>query len=152
MDWRALVILAHVLSSFWYAAGYLGTNLCTEIARRSTTDDDCRAALLVSNRIDVLANRTGGTAVGLTGLVAVWVSGYSLATPWVLASFVLFAGIVIFGIFFWERVAAGVDAAARAGDWAAVRHELSAPRVFLTGRVENLVFLAIVTLMVLRPG
>ena len=152
MDWRALVVLAHVLAAFWYVAGYVGTNLCTELARRSTTDEDCRAALMVSDRIDVVANRIGGTAVGLTGLVALWVFGYSLTTPWILVSIILFAGVVIFGIFFWERVAAGVGSAARANDWAGVRRELSAPRVFITGRVENLVVLTIITLMVLRPG
>jgi len=81
MDWRPIVVLAHVLAAFWWFAGYAGTNLCTEIARRSTTDDDCRAALAISDRIDVLANRTGGMAVGLTGLLALLVFGYSL-TLW----------------------------------------------------------------------
>ena len=42
MDWRVVVVLAHVLAAFWWVAGYVGTNLCTEIARRSTTDNDCR--------------------------------------------------------------------------------------------------------------
>ena len=72
MDWLAVVILAHVLSAFWWIAGYVGTNVCTEMARRSTTDEDCRAALRVSDRLDVLANRTGGTAVGVTGLLALF--------------------------------------------------------------------------------
>jgi hypothetical protein len=152
MDWRSIVILAHILAAFWYVAGYVGTNLCTEMARRSTTDDDCRAALMVSDRLDLWANRRGGTAVGLTGLLALWVFGYSLTTPWILATIVLFAGVVIFGIFFWERLAAGVGEAAKAHDWASVRRELSAPRVFVTGRVENLVVIVIITLMVLRPG
>jgi hypothetical protein len=152
MDWRSIVVLAHVLAAFWYVTGYVGTNLCTELARRSTSDDDCRAALMVSDRFDVWANRTGGTAVGLTGLIALVVFGYSLTTPWILASIVLFAGVVLFGIFFWGRVAAGVGEAATVQDWTGVRRELSTPRVFITGRIENLVVLVIITLMVLRPG
>jgi uncharacterized membrane protein len=152
MDWRSIVVLAHVLAAFWYVTGYVGTNLCTEMARRSTTDDECRAALMVSDRLDLWANRPGGTAVGLTGLLALWVFGYTLTSPWILASIVLFAGVVIFGIFFWERVAADVGIAARAMDWAGVRRELSTPRVFVTGRIENLVVLIIITLMVVRPG
>jgi len=152
MDWRAIVVLAHVLAAFWWFAGYAGTNLCTEMARRSTTDDDCRAALHVSNRLDVLANRTGGMAVGLTGILALLVFGYSLTTLWVWASTILFAGVIFGGIFFWGRFGGQVDAAADAGDWPAVRRALSEPRIQAFSRAENVVVLVIILLMVLRPG
>jgi uncharacterized membrane protein len=151
MDWRALVVLAHVLAAFWYVAGYVGTNLCTEMARRSTSDDECRFAILISGRFDRWANRTGGTAVGLTGLLALIVFGLSLTTPWILASIVLFAAVVFGGIFLWERFRGGVEAAAAAGDWAAVRRELNAPRAIAYARLENVAVLAIVGLMVTRP-
>jgi hypothetical protein len=64
MDWRPIVVLAHVLAAFWWFAGYVGTNFCTEIARRSTTDDECRAALAISDRstsrrIGPVARRSG---------------------------------------------------------------------------------------------
>ena len=152
MDWRALVVLAHVFAAFWWFAGYAGTNLCTEIARRSTTDDDCRAALAISDRIDVVANRTGGMAVGLTGLLAVLVFGYSLTTPWVLAAIVLFAFVVFGGIFFWGRFGGQVGAAAKAGDWPRRPKALSAPRILVYSRVENVLVVVIIALMVLRPG
>jgi uncharacterized membrane protein len=152
MDWRAVVVLAHVLAAFWWVAGYVGTNLCTEIARRSTTDEDCRGALAISDRIDVVANRTGGTAVGLTGLLAIPVFGYSLTTPWVLATIVLFAVVVFGGIFFWARFGGQVGAAATAGDWPGVRRSLNEPRILVYSRVENVFVVAIIALMVLRPG
>jgi uncharacterized membrane protein len=152
MDWRAVVVLAHVLAAFWWFAGYVGTNVCTEIARRSTSDDECRIALQLSNRFDVLANRTGGMAVGLTGILALIVFGYGLTTPWVAASIILFAVVVFGGIFFWGRFGGQVDAAATAGDWTGVRRALSAPRIQVFSRVENLLVLAIIVLMVLRPG
>jgi uncharacterized membrane protein len=152
MDWRPIVVLAHVLAAFWYAAGYIGTNVCTEIARRSRTDDECRAAILISGRLDRLANRTGGTAVGLTGLLALIVFGYSLTTPWILASIVLFAAVVFSGIFLWERFGGGVEEAAAAGDWPAVRRALNAPRAVAYGRIENVAVVAIIVLMVLKPG
>jgi len=152
MDWRPIVVLAHVLAAFWWFAGYVGTNFCTEIARRSTTDDDCRAALAISDRIDVLANRTGGMAVGLTGLLALLVFGYSLTTPWVLAAIVLFAFVVFGGIFFWGRFGGHVASAGKAGDWPGVRRALSAPRILVYSRVENIVVVVIIGLMVLRPG
>jgi uncharacterized membrane protein len=115
MDWLALVLLAHVFSAFWYVTGYVGTNLCTEMARRSTSDDECRSAVFVSGRLDRWANRTGGTAVGLTGLLLLVVSGAPLTTPWILISIVLFAGVILAGIFLWERFGGGVEAAAAAG-------------------------------------
>jgi hypothetical protein len=152
MDWRPIVVLAHVLAAFWYVAGYVGTNLCTEIARRSTTDDDCRSAILISGRLDRLANRTGGTAVGLTGLLALVVFGYSLTTPWILASIALFAAVVLSGIFLWERFGGGVEEAAAAGDWDGVRRALNRPRAVAYGRLENVAVVVIIALMVLRPG
>jgi uncharacterized membrane protein len=152
MDWRTIVVLAHVLAAFWWFAGYVGTNVCTEIARRSTSDDECRIALRLSNRFDVLANRTGGTAVGLTGILALFVFGYSLTAFWVAASIILFAVVVFGGIFFWARFGGQVDAAATAGDWPAVRRALSETRIQLFSRVENVLVLAIIVLMVLRPA
>ena len=151
MDWLALVLLAHVLSAFWYVTGYVGTNLCTEMARRSTSDDECQSAILVSGRLDRWANRTGGTAVGLTGLLLLAVSGRALTTPWILASVVLFAAVVLSGIFFWHRFGGRVEAASAAIDWGGVRRALNEPRVIAYGRLENLAVLAIIVLMVLGP-
>jgi hypothetical protein len=152
MDWRAVAVMAHVLAAFWWIAGYVGTNLCTEIARRSTTDDECRSALLISNRIDRSLNQMGGTFAGLTGLVALVVFGYSVTTPWVALSIALFALVVVGGAVFWRRFGMGIDAAVAAGDWETVRRRLRAPRIVGYSRVENLFVLAIIALMVLRPG
>jgi hypothetical protein len=152
MDWLALVLLAHVLSAFWWIAGYVGTNMCTEIARRSTTDEECRSALLISNRLDRSLNQMGGTFAGLTGLVAVVVFGYSLLTPWVAASIVLFAGVVVGGAVFWRRYGMGIDAAIAASDWETVRRRLGEPRIVVYSRLENVAVVAIIILMVLRPG
>ena len=151
MDWRSLLVLAHVLAAFWFVAGYVGTNLCTEMARRSTTDDDCRSAVLVSGRLDRWANRTGGTLVGITGILVLVLYGPGLTAPWVLISIVLFAAVVFGGIFFWERFGADVESASAAGDWTGVRNALNAPRIVAYGRLENLAVVAIIVLMVLQP-
>ena len=152
MDWRPIVILAHILAAFWWFAGYVGTNVLTEIARRSTTDDECQAAIRISDRFDVLANRSGGTAVGLTGILALLVFGYSLTTTWVLAAIVLYAFVAFGGIFFWARFGAGVNEAASTGNWPGVRRVLSEPGILAYSRLENLAVLAIIALMVLRPA
>jgi uncharacterized membrane protein len=152
MDWRAIALLAHVLAAFWWIAGYVGTNLCTEIARRSTTDEECRSALLISNRLDRTLNQMGGTFAGLTGLVALVVFGYSVFTPWVAASIVLFALVVVGGAVFWRRYGMGIDTAVAAGDWETVRRRLREPRIVGFSRLENIAVVAIIALMVLRPG
>jgi len=152
MDWRPVAVLIHVLAAFWYVAGYVGTNLCSELARRAATDDECRTALLFSNRFDRWLNAPGGMATSLTGLAAVWVFGYALTTPWVALAIALFAGIVLVGIFYWGRFGRRVDSAVAAGDWPGVRALLTEPRIVLLSRLENIAVLAIVVLMVLRPA
>jgi uncharacterized membrane protein len=152
MDWRAVAVLAHVLAAFWFVAGYIGTNLCTELARRARSDQERRSALLVSGRFDRWLNAPGGMAVSLSGIVALWVFGYSVMTPWVAVSAMLMAGVVGLGIFYWSRFGRRVESAITAGDWAGVRRLLTEPRIVLLSRVENAAVLAIVVSMVLRPA
>jgi uncharacterized membrane protein len=152
MDWRAVAILVHVLAAFWYVAGYIGTNLCTELARRARSDEECRAALNFSSRFDRVLNAPGGMAVGLSGLAGVWVLGYTLTTPWIALAVVLFAGIVLLGIFYWSTFGRRVASAMAADDWAGVRRLLTEPRIVLLSRLENVTVVVIVVLMVLRPA
>lgn len=145
------LLLLHVLFAFAYVAGYVATNVLTELARR--TDDPAfrRSALGFSTRFDRLLNAPGGALVGLTGIATAFVFGYSLLSTWVLVAIVLFVLIVGTGIFYWARVGAVIDRAAAAGDDAAVVRELRRPRSVAVSRIENLVLLAIIVLMVLRP-
>jgi len=124
----------------------------TEIARR--TDDPAvrHEALRFSTRFDRLLNAPGGTLVGITGLAAALVFGYSLLSGWVLVAIVLFGLIVATGVLFWGRVGGRIDRAAAAGDDATVVRELRRPRNVIISRAENLVLLAIIVLMVLRPA
>jgi uncharacterized membrane protein len=152
MEWRALAVLAHVLAAFWFVAGYVGTNLCTELARRARSDEERRSALLISGRLDRWLNAPGGTAVALSGIVTLWVFGYALTTLWVVLSAALMAGVVGLGIFYWSRLGRHLESAVQADDWAGVRRLLTEPRIVLLSRAENAAVLAIVVLMVLRPG
>lgn len=145
------VLLLHVLTAFAYVAGYVATNVLTELARR--TDDPAfrKEALRFSTRFDRLLNAPGGALVALTGLVTAVVLGYSLISGWVLVAIILYALVVGTGILFWSRVGREIDRAAAAGDDAAVRRELRLPRNVAVSRIENLVLLAVIVLMVLRP-
>jgi uncharacterized membrane protein len=149
---KPVVVLLHVLAAFAYVAGYVATNILTELARRTDDPTFRRDALRFSTRFDQLLNAPGGTLVGITGIATALVFGYSLLTGWVLVTIILYALLVVTGIFFWGRVGRGIDRAAAAGDDAAVVRELRRPRNVAVSRVENLVLLTIIVLMVLRPS
>jgi len=90
--------------------------------------------------------------VAITGGIAISVFGYSLLTPWVLAAIMLYVVIVGTGIFFWGRIGREVERALKAGDDARVHRLLLSPRNVAVSRVENVLFVTLVALMVLRPG
>lgn len=145
-------LLLHVLAAFAYVAGYTATNVLTELARR-TEDTGLRdAALGFSTRFDRLLNQTGGTAVAITGVLVWWAFGYPVLTGWLLAATVLYLAVMLLGIFYWGRVGRATDRAVAAGDQTAVLRMLHDRRNVAVSRAENLAVLAIIVLMVLRPG
>jgi uncharacterized membrane protein len=152
MDWRVLATVAHVLAAFWFFAGYVGTNALTEIARRAATHDGRVAALALSDLFDRWLYQRGGTAVLLTGALAWWVFGYPLTTPWIVASIALIVAIALLTGLYWRGYGQRVNEAIAAGDAAATGAILTDPTAVLLSRLENLAVLAIIVLMVVRPG
>ncbi len=139
------------MAAFAYGAGYIATNVLTELARR--TDDPVvrRQALQFSGLFDRRLNVTGGTIAGITRVITIFVFGYSPLTPWILAAIVT-AVIVGTGILFWSRVGGQIDGAWAAGDDARVNALLRSPRNVAVSRAENVLFITLIALMVLRPG
>jgi uncharacterized membrane protein len=129
----------------------VGTNVLTEFARRTDQSDLRRYALHFSGVLDRL-NVVGGSLAGITGALAVFVFGYSLLTPWVFAAIAIYVLIVGTGIFFWGHIGRELDRALKAGDDAQVNGLLLSPRNVAISRVENALFVALIALMVLRPG
>ncbi len=149
---KPIVLLLHVFAAFAYVAGYIATNVLTELARR--TDDPAfrRESLRFSTRFDQLLTIRGGTLVVITGVATALTFGYSLLSGWLLVASVLYVLVVVTGIFFWGRVGREIDRAAAAGDDAAVQRALRRPRNVTISRLENLALIAIIVLMVLRPS
>jgi len=152
MDWRVLATVAHVLAAFWFVAGYVGTNVLTEIARRATTHEARVAALALSDQFDRWLYQRGGTAVLVTGVLSWLVFGYALTTPWIIASVALIVGIGFLTGMYWRGYGQRVNAAISSGDATTVREILTDPRAVFLSRLENAAVLAIIVLMVLRPG
>ena len=148
---RALV-LVHVISAILYGAGYIGTNLLTEFARRSDEPVTRRYALAFSTRFDRTLNAPGGTVVSLTGLATTWAFGYSFLALWIVAAIVLWLVLMGLGIVYWRSYGTRVDSALSSGDESALTRVLREPRSVAVSRIENVVLLILVGLMVLRPG
>jgi hypothetical protein len=152
MTVTGVALLLHVFAAMAFVSGYVGTNVMTEVARRARTIDERRAALSASGVFDRMLNQRGGTAVIVTAPIVVWAYGYPVTTPWLVASTVMFLTIPILGGLYWARVGRRLDDALARGDDEQAVTLLNHPRTVLVSRLENLLVLAIIALMVLRPG
>ena len=149
---RAIVLVAHVGSAFWFVIGFVAAGVLTELARRAATADERRYLLGLSGRFDGWFQIPGGTLVGLSGLLAVFVLGHAVAEPWVIVSIVLFAGVTFGGAVIWRRRSMRTRAALDAGDEAHVLTILGDPRAVAQGWLERAAVAVVIVLMVLRPG
>jgi hypothetical protein len=152
MDIERIALLGHLLAVLVFVAGYVGTNVLTEIARRAGSLEERRAALALSGRFDIWLYRRGGTAVIVSGPIVLWAFGYSITAPWVLASTALFLLFPALGGLYWAPIGKRVDEAIMRGDDAAAASLLTAPRSIAVSRLENLALVVIIVLMVFRPG
>ena len=149
---RALVLVAHVGSAFWFVIGFVGAGVLTELARRAAAADERRYLLGLSGRFDGWFQIPGGTFVGLSGLAAVVVLGHAVAEPWVIVSIVLMAGVTFGGAVIWRRRSIRVRAALDAGDDAQVRTILADPTAITQSWLERAAVAFVIVLMVLRPA
>jgi uncharacterized membrane protein len=152
MSVAGVALLLHVLAAMAFVSGYVGTNVMTEVARRARTIDERRAALSASGMFDRSLNQRGGTALIVTAPIVVLAYGYPVTTPWLVISTVMFLAIPILGGLFWARIAGRLDEALAHGDDGKAAMVLNDPRTVLVARLENVLVLAIIALMVLRPG
>ena len=147
-----LLALIHVGSAMLYITGYASTKMLTRLAVQAPDFEARRRLLEISGRFDFWFQIPFGTVVSLSGLALTWANGYSFTTPWVIASIVLYAGIVVIGAGIWRRRSALVRDALVAGDEARVVTLLTGPFAKALGWIELTLIVAVFTLMVLRPG
>jgi hypothetical protein len=152
MTLAALFALLHVGGAFVYVAGYVATNVLTELARRSTDEPTLRSALGFSGWFDRRLLIPFGTLTALAGLVLTALRGYAWTAPWVVVSVVLYGAVVAIGIFVWGPRGGRTEAALNAGRLDEVHRLMAEPRFVALSRVENATVAAIVALMILRPG
>ncbi len=151
MSLVGLVALIHVGAALLFVAGYVGTNVLTEVARRSEDEATLRAAIGFSGIFDRRLLIPFGSVAAIAGLVLTAVNGYAWTTPWVAVSIVLYLVVMAVGIVIWGRRGGLVEAALGDGHPDVVRALLREPRYVALSRAENLAVAVIAALMVLRP-
>lgn len=146
-----LVALIHVGAALLFVAGYVGTNVLTEIARRSEDEATLRAAIGFSGTFDRRLLIPFGTLTSIAGLALTALNGYPWTTPWVAVSIVLYVVVMAVGIVVWGRRGGRIEKALHEGRPDVVRTLLREPRFVALSRAENLTVALIAVLMVLRP-
>jgi predicted integral membrane protein DUF2269 len=149
---QALVLVAHVGSSFWFVIGFAAAGTLTELALRAGTAEERRYLLGLSGKFDGWFQISGGTLVGPTGLIAVFVLGHGWTELWVILAIVLFAAVSFGGAVLWRTRSMRVRAALEAGDDAGVLAILRAPAARAQSWLERVAVAVIVALMILRPA
>ena len=148
----AILALVHVGSALLYIAGYVSTKMLTRLAAEAPDLDSRRRLLDLSGRFDFWFQIPFGTLVSFSGLALTWANGYSFTTPWVIASIVLYAAVVFIGAGIWRRRSARVRDAIAADDDEQVVRLLTETQAHVLSWLELALIVAVVTLMVLRPG
>jgi Predicted integral membrane protein (DUF2269) len=153
----------HVLAGFWMTAGLTGRGVAQLRAEHTTEIRSLQLLVELIGRFDRLMVIPGSMAVFLLGLVTAWVEGLPILgflqggrTNWLLASVVLFVGILVAvptvflprGKVFGEAFA---DAIAIGGVTDRLSSALRDPVVRLAHIYEVVAILAIIWLMVAKP-
>jgi uncharacterized membrane protein len=146
------LILVHVLAAFGFVAGYVATNALTEVARRPGDVEKRRTILGLSGLFDRALVRIGGTVVGLSGLALVAAENRSWTDSWIWVSTLLYVAITALGIGLWGPRGGRVEAAIAENDIETVDRLLNERSFLVLARIENAALVAVVGLMVLRPG
>ena len=149
---RPTLALIHIGSALLYVTGYASAKTLTSLAVAESDPIKRRWILGLGDKFDFRFQIWGGTLVGLSGIPLALANGYSLTQAWVIASIVLYAIVVFIGAVIWRGRAATVRLAIEAGDDGRILTVLTEPRARLLGWVELVLIVAIVVLMVLRPG
>jgi hypothetical protein len=153
----------HVLAGFWMTAGLVGRGVAQLRAEQTAEIRSLQLLVELIGRFDKLMVIPGSMAVFLLGLVTAWVEGLPILgflqggrTNWLLASLVLFLGILVAvptvflprGKVFGEAFA---DAVATGGVTDRLTSALRDPVVRLAHIYEVVAILVIIWLMVAKP-
>lgn len=143
------LVLIHVFSAILgLGPGFVMIYIVT----RATNMTELRHAYLIRNRIHVFV-MVGGTLLLLSGLGMGAIHTYLFQAGWYIASLVLFSLALAFGPLILSPRSKPIKALLKEqrGDEIPPAYYPLAKKLFFFERMENLIFLAIIALMILKP-
>ncbi len=149
MTFYSFLLLVHVFSAILgLGPGFVMIYIVT----RATTMTELRHAYLIRNRIHVFV-MVGGTLLLLTGIAMGSIHTYLFQAGWYITSLVLFVVALTFGPVVLSPRSKPIKALLKThqGEEIPEAYYQMAKRLFFFERIENLIFLTIIVLMILKP-
>ncbi len=143
------VLLVHVLSAILgLGPGFIMIYVVT----RATNMTELRHAYLIRNRLHIFV-MVGGSLLLVSGLLMGFMHPYLWQMKWYVLSLVLFLVALAFGPLVLSPRSKLIKALINdhQGEAIPVEYYLLSKKLFLYERIENLIFIAIIILMVLKP-
>lgn len=144
-----ILLVVHVLSAILgLGPGFVMIYIVT----RATNMTELRHAYLIRNRLHIFV-MVGGTLLLLTGLTMGFLRPYLLHLGWYLTSLSLFLVALGFGPLVLSPRSKPIKKLLREhqGETIPPEYYVLAKRLFLFERIENVLFLIIIALMILKP-
>ncbi len=149
MTLYSILLLIHVFSAILgLGPGFVMIYIVT----KATNMTELRHAYLIRNRIHIFV-MVGGTLLILTGLCMGALRPYLFHMGWYVTSLILFIIALGFGPVVLSPRSKPIKALLRnhTGNEIPKEYYKLAKRLFFFERIENLIFLVIITLMILKP-
>ncbi|MCC6688406.1 MAG: DUF2269 family protein [Saprospiraceae bacterium] len=143
------VLLVHVLSAILgLGPGFIMIYVVT----RATNMTELRHAYLIRNRLHIFV-MVGGSLLLVSGVLMGFMRPYLWQMKWYVLSLVLFLVALAFGPLVLSPRSKPIKALINdhQGEAIPVEYYLLSKKLFLFERIENLIFIAIIILMVLKP-
>ena len=144
-----LLVLIHVLSAI---VGLGPGFIMIYVVTRAKTMAELRHAYLIRNRLHIFV-MIGGTLLLLTGLTMGTMNPYLFDAGWYVTSLTLFLIALGFGPIVLSPRSKPIKALLKnhTGDNIPLEYYRLAQKLFFYERIENVIFLIIIVLMVLKP-
>ena len=144
-----LLVLIHVLSAI---VGLGPGFIMIYVVTRAKTMAELRHAYLIRNRLHIFV-MIGGTLLLLTGLTMGTMNPYLFHAGWYVTSLTLFLIALAFGPMVLSPRSKPIKALLKnhTGDNIPPEYYKLAQKLFFYERIENVIFLIIIVLMVLKP-
>jgi uncharacterized membrane protein len=150
------ILLVHILSAFWLAAGAFAGAVVRAQAKRASELAGRVTALRIGNRLVSVFAIPGSLAAGLTGLSLLDPFGYGFRPHWVHAALAIWLLLTAVGVFYTaphlRRLLAAAEASLKAGAPSVELQRLAQKKLpGILADVSALGIVVLVFLMVLRP-